>query len=190
MALWLFGSLVLRFSARPWPLALLSEVGLALRCVLWFAFFCDRCTLIPLYSSFEGGFEVILHFTVIQVLWNLSASLRRSALFPAIAPWDRLATPRSTTTASGSFDFWIPLIFWVVCVSFVAIFGLGCSGPFAVRGCRRFVLPPRETPANLFSHTLSALEGRTCRISKAHHYLTFPTTAYSYTLFSDIITEK
>jgi hypothetical protein len=31
-----------------------------------------------------------------------SASSRRSAPFSAIAPWDRLATPRSTTTASGS----------------------------------------------------------------------------------------
>ena len=49
-----FGSLVLRYSARPWPLALLSEVGLALRCVLWFALVLRPLHTCTAFSSFEG----------------------------------------------------------------------------------------------------------------------------------------
>ena len=186
-----FGSLVLRYSARPWPLALLSEVGLALRCVLWFALVCDRCARVPPSRpsrAFRG--HLALHGDPGSL--EPSASLRRSASFSAIAPWDRLAAPRSTTTAPGS-CFWIspnllggfcslwPVLAWVVRGQFwpglfVASFGLGCSGRLRSVVIAVLYLPPRETPLPLpiFSHTLSALEGRTCRISKAHHYLTFP----------------
>ena len=163
MALWLFGSLVLRFSARPWPLALLSEVGLALRCVLWFALVCDRCTRVPPSRpsrAFRG--HLALHGDPGSL--EPSASLRRSASFSAIAPWDRLAAPRSTTTAPGS-CFWIspnllggfcslwPVLAWVVRGQFWP----GLFGPVAVRGYRRFVFaaagnPP--APSNLLSYAV------------------------------------
>ena len=151
-----FGSLVLRYSARPWPLALLSEVGLALRCVLWFALVCDRCARVPPSRpsrAFRG--HLALHGDPGSL--EPSASLRRSAAFSAIAPWDRLAAPRSTTTAPGT-CFWIPPN---LLGGFVRLF-IGHCGPGCVRAsCGPWLSPfciyrrgQPPTPSNLLSYAV------------------------------------
>ena len=113
-----FGSLlVLRFSARPlavalWPLALLSEVGLAvalfLRWALWTALVLQPLRTCAAFSSLEATFEDFVKFAALS----------------AIAPWDSFGNlppsgDRLVTSLFGCFSRSWPLLAWVVRASWV-----------------------------------------------------------------------